>query len=546
MQHPALAIGWELWARNRGGIAAISAGLIAASITAVLLPTGTAAETVVILSAMFLPVAIIFLLSAVSHCEFHEGRLRLGFPARMFTLPVRTSALVAWPMVYGVVALTLLWVAVAVLVWLPAGVEPAWWLVPLLAVAFVWFQAICWAVPGPPLARILAACVALPALKFALEMIATVIVMFVNHEARVDQSTLIPARPAIVTIFATGFIPLAYAVAVVGVSLARRGTGSGWTPPWQRAERTPARRLPPFRSPARAQLWFEWRRKGAILPLFPPCFLLFLTVVAVPFVGARELVYGVVGMVILVLAVAFAVGYGFGKTSFWASDLHLSAFHGTRPLGSGALASAKLGAAALSSLATTALVVLGVPLWLWLLGRSDEVASWLAPRLHGFDGPLLVAVAVLGSIGLFTLTWGQLVGGLVPSLTGRAWVVNGVVATYLSLAAGLGLVAQYIGHHPDALGRSVVMLSWTCWSLVGAKLLAAGCALRAARTRGLVTRRAMATVLGLWSAAVGCLLILTYWLLPPVVRPLSVTAVLLVPLVRLVAAPLALAWNRHR
>ena len=95
------------------------------------------------------------------------------------------------------------------------------------------------------------------------------------------------------------------------------------------------------------------------------------------------------------------------------------------------------------------------------------MASWLAPRLQGFDGPHLVAVAVLGSIGLFTLTWGQLVGGLVPSLTGRAWVVNGVVAAYLGLAAGLGLVAQYVDHHPDALGPIVVVLSWTCWSLSG-------------------------------------------------------------------------------
>ena len=546
MPSPALAIGWELWARNRGGIAVISAGLIAASLTGVLLPTGTAAETVIVLSSVFLPVATLFLLSAVSHCEFDEGRLRLGYPARMLTLPVRTSALVAWPMIYGVGALTLLWVAAAVLVWLPAGVEPAWWLIPLLAVALVWFQAIFWAVPGPPLARILVACVALPALKFALEMIATVIVMFVNHEVRVDRSTLIPARPVIVTVFATGFIPLAYIVAVVGVSLARRGTGIGWTPPWPRAARTPARRLPPFARPPGPSCGSSGGGREPSCPSSLPCFLLFLTVVVAPFVGARELVHAVVGMVILVLAVAFSVGYGFGKTTFWASDLHLSSFQGTRPLGSDALAYAKLGAAALSSLAATASIVFGVPLWLWLIGRSDQVATWLAPRLHGFDGPQLVAMAVLGSIGLFTLTWGQLVGGMVPSLTGRAWVVNGVVATYLSLAAGLGLVARYVGHHPDALGRIVVVISWWCWWLVGAKVLAAGCALGAARTRGLLTRRAMATTLGVWSAGVGCLLILTYWLLPPVVKPLSVMAVLLVPLVRLVAAPLALAWNRHR
>ncbi|QDV34423.1 hypothetical protein [Tautonia plasticadhaerens] len=546
MLSPALAIGWELWARNRRGIAAVAAGLIAAGLTGALLPTGTAEEAVVVLSSVFLPVAIVFLLSAVSHCEFREGRLRLGFPARMLTLPMRTGALVAWPMLYGVGALTLLWVAMAVLVWIPAGVEPLWWLVPLLAVALVWFQAICWAVPGPPLARVLAACVVLPALKFALEMIATYIVMVVNHEPRVDHSTLVPARPVIVTIFAACFLPLAYAVAVVGVSLTRRGTVSGWTPTWHRAGRVPARGRPPFRSAARAQLWFEWRRKGAILPLFPLCSLLFLAVVVAPFVGARELVQGVVGMVVLVLAVAFAVGYGFGKTSFWASDLHLSAFHGTRPLGSGSLASAKLGAAALSALATTTLVVLGVPLWLWLLGRSDEVARWLAPWLQGFDGPSFVFAAVLGGIGLFTLTWGQLVGGLVPSLTGRAWVVNGVVATYLALATGLGLVARYVGRHPDALGPTVEVLSWSCWSLIGVKLFAAVCVLRASRRRGLLSRRAMATSLGVWSAGVGGLLVITYGLLTSGVRPLAISAVLLVPLVRLVGAPMALAWNRHR
>jgi hypothetical protein len=78
------------------------------------------------------------------------------------------------------------------------------------------------------------------------------------------------------------------------------------------------------------------------------------------------------------------------------------------------------------------------------------------------------------------------------------------------------------------------------------KLIAAGCVLRAARRRGLLSRRAMATTLGAWSAGVGCLLLLTCWLLPLGVRPLAVSAVLLVPLVRLAAAPLALAWNRHR
>jgi hypothetical protein len=549
MQSPALAIGWELWGRNRCGIAAVAAGLVAAAAARALLPAAASAETVVALSAAVFPVAALYLLSVVTHCEFNGGRLRLGLPARLFTLPVRTASLVAWLMLYGVGALTLLWAAAAVLVWIPAGVEPAWWLIPLLAVALVWFQAVCWAVPGPPPAKVLAACVAFPALKFALEMIATAVVLFVLHETRVDRAAVARARPVVLTAFAAGFIPLAYVVAVVGVARARRGAGVGRPRLWQRTGHAPARPAaprPPFRSPARAQLWFEWRRGGVVLPMFPACFLLFLTAVVAPFVGAGQFGQAILVLVALVVAVAFFAGYGSGKASFWAGDFGLPASQATRPLGSGGLATTKLGAAALSALAATAVVVLGVPLWLGLLGRAGEAAGWLAPHLSGFDGPRLGALAVLGGAGLFALTWGQLIGGLVPALTGRAWVVNAVVATYLTAAAGLGLLARHVHLHPDALAPSVAALSWSCGALAGVKLLAAGCVLRATRRGGLLSRRAAAATLAAWSAGVGCLLALAGLLLPAELQPLTAAAVLLVPLVRPLAAPLALAWNRHR
>src|SRR5262249_18475604 len=133
-----------------------------------------------------------------------------------------------------------------------------------------------------------------------------------------------------------------------------------------------------------------------------------------------------------------------------------------------------------------------------------------------------------------------------PALTGRTWVVNGVVAAYLAIAAGLGLLARQVYQYPHTLEPSVAALSWSCWSLVGVKLVVAGCVLWAVLRRGLLTGRAVAVILGAWCAGVACLAALADWFLPAEVRPLGVAAVLLVPLVRPLAAPLAVAWNRHR
>ena len=76
--------------------------------------------------------------------------------------------------------------------------------------------------------------------------------------------------------------------------------------------------------------------------------------------------------------------------------------------------------------------------------------------------------------------------------------------------------------------------------------IAAGWDARVAGRRGLLPPRRVAVILGAWALAAGSLLALADLLLPTGVRPLAVAAVLLVPLVRVTAAPLAVAWSRHR
>ena len=100
--------------------------------------------------------AFVYLLSIFLYIEIRKGALSEGFPSRLYTLPVRTGVLVAWPMAYGVAALMFLWGAMACLVWLPCGLKPAWWLPPLLAIHLVVFQAVSWALVGSPLVKVLA------------------------------------------------------------------------------------------------------------------------------------------------------------------------------------------------------------------------------------------------------------------------------------------------------------------------------------------------------------------------------------------------------
>src|SRR5262249_31401060 len=130
----------------------------------------------------------------------------------------------------------------------------------------------------------------------------------------------------------------------------------------------------PFSSAARAQLWCEWRQKGLLLPLPLGCFMLVL-LFATPAGEFDEILaaHVLVALVVTPLVLASFVGFGMGKTSFWAKDLGLSAFAATRPATSGALVLAKLRMAALSAAAGWGLMLLLGALWVVVSGNQGRV-----------------------------------------------------------------------------------------------------------------------------------------------------------------------------
>src|SRR3989442_12003951 len=169
MRSPALAIGWEFRRRHLWALIAMAGYLLALAAIKLLLlgpmepvrldpPDGRAAVVIAPLTATYF-----YLLAAFSFGFAGDLGARPSiYPARMFALPVRTAALVGWPMLYGTAAVAILWLGTPLSPRRPWGIElPLIWPAPLGAGFLAWTQALLWmayswpglravgAVPGP-------------------------------------------------------------------------------------------------------------------------------------------------------------------------------------------------------------------------------------------------------------------------------------------------------------------------------------------------------------------------------------------------------------
>lgn len=554
MRSPAQALVWQLWRRRRWVLAAVLSYVLLLAAFYRALPEGALAERLgpeyQLQTVMpFLPVFLAFFVVFTYTGENSPGEGRVSdFPARMFTLPVRTALLVGCPLLMGVLALALTWVTLTGFVLWPCAIAvPLAWPVALLAALLATLQALSWWPFAWPMLRIPVAVLLLTALVGA------------PFLAPMDAT-----GEVVLTASFAGLTSVAYAVAVAGVARARRGEALG--APW--SDQLVAGLLPrfgqraaPFASPARAQLWFEWRRHGVVLPAFMTWPLLFLSAMSLFDQEAKSTLVLMIGAsLFLVPLMAAIVGAGLGKSDFWAKDLRLAPFLATRPITSGALVLAKLEVAAVSTLAAWALVLTATALWLALLGDLPELGRRASLLLQTYPASRLGAVVLLGAVGLFVFTWKLMVESLCIILTGRAWIANSGYVLGLALWGFVLPVGFVISNRPEYLNllwpwlRLWLPVFWTLapWlagALVLFKLLLAGWAFHAVRRRRLLAPRALASLVGLWLLVAVGLFGLLYYVVPAELAPpryLALGVVLLLPLARLLVAPLALAWNRHR
>src|SRR5205814_6590148 len=348
-------------------------------------------------------------------------------------------------------------------------------------------------------------------------------------------------------------VPLAYLVARFAVARARRGEVPDWRGMFARpaSNAVLTRRRDHFPSPARAQAWFEWRRHGRSLPalvalLLPfelallwlakdaPAFvfeILFLALVTPPFMAAFT-------------AWTVSQPNPEGRDSYGVAP-----FIAARPLTSAELIAAKLKMAMWSTLAAWLVVLVATPLALEWSGTWAVVIERVR-RMHDAIGtPRAATVVLLILAGFIVATWKQLVQSLHIGLTGREWIVKGSVLVTLTLLILLGPIVQWILDPPTAQRASWNALPLILGILVGIKMSAAAwIATRLDRSR-LLGDRALVAGAACWVLAVLALYgVLVWFFSTPFVAhyQLALIAILAVPLARISAAPLALAWNRHR
>src|SRR5205807_1212047 len=283
MRSPALAMGWEFRRRHLWALIAMAGYLLALAAIKLLFlrpmepirldpPDGRAAVVITPLTATYF-----YLLAAFSFGLAGDLGARPSiYPARMFALPLRTAALVGWPMLYGTAAVTILWLVTALSARWPWGIElPLIWPALLAAVFLAWTQALMWMPYGLPGLR---AIVTVPWLA----TLDAVVLLAIHYRVR---------EPMMVAFLAPQ-LPLAYVTACSAVGRARRGE----VPDWRGMVARPAsnavltRRRDHFPSPARAQAWFEWRRHGRSLPALVGLLLLIALPLALEWSGTWSMV----------------------------------------------------------------------------------------------------------------------------------------------------------------------------------------------------------------------------------------------------------------
>jgi hypothetical protein len=452
------------------------------------------------------------------------------YPRRMLTLPVATTALAGWPMLFGATSGAALWIVMAFFLRI-AGAEyrlPLLWPALLCGAYVAWMQALTWMPYGLRGIRVVAA------LLWLFIVDAVVITAFTEQAPNALMLAIVAPQ-----------LPMAYLVACVGVARARRGV----VPDWSAFLSAPAsplaglfHRQRRFRSASSAQLWFEWRRSGRALPVMVAIVVpAELTILFIP--GSNTLETGiVVSMFALLMPQVLAF---FSATTFGTP----TPFMTTRPLSDAALTAAKLKATMISTLMAWAIVLVAIPAALIASGASIPVMEELQTIVAEASTVHAVTFAIFAVGALMMSTWGQLLRNLCISLTGNVWLIKSTVVIGLVMMAIGGPGLQWFFSHPRAQAAVWEALPLIAIALVAAKFIAAALAASKLHARRVIGDRGLITLSAGWLLLVALIYAaISWWFASPLMPAYfkAAVAILFLPLARVLATPLSLSWSRHQ
>ncbi len=350
-----------------------------------------------------------------------------------------------------------------------------------------------------------------------------------------------------------GLTLVAWAIAYVGVRHSRCGDLPNWVPAL-RAHRQlfiwwPQRRVP-FTSAAQAHVWRGWRRGGQALP-FVTGLILAMTLWPL-WLGKNDVHSAEQTLLSAVASTVFLAGM-FGISGGVDGDglnrRVLGSFTATLPMTTAGMLGAMLRVAARSTLLSWALMAVAIPIAVVLTGNLDVVSDW-SRRVLDAQQPMHVAVGIVATATLlFIWTWKRQVDGLHARLMGRRWVTYIIVWVCFPGSIFLCFLADWFRQRPETHETVFAVLPWLLGTLVICRLLIVAWALRQVLRRRLLRPRTVARWIGGWLLLASILFAMLAWAIPAKMVPMGYIAFIVLfamPMARLAAAPLALAWNRHR
>lgn len=542
MHSPVMAMTWELWRRNRITNAAFGLLILGYAIAVATVPLDEP-EKFATVGSIWFGVGLCFLVVVVAHgAEVRLEAADSAFPSRAFTLPVRTSLLVGWPMFAGTAAVVLAFTIWDAFVLRPCGVETPFWWKPMLGAIVITTQAILWMPFGVPWLRLPVAIAVLTVLVKA-----PMFLSLLDSEKAFEPEE----ENRILSLVALGLMPVGYGLARAGVTRARRGDGFTL---FTRTPRQPGgvwRERRPFRSPLAAQIWYEWRLRGLGLPIITGFTIGFLILCGwlLASTSSQKIGFGVTFFVVPFLIAAFRSSFQGAMGERLRSFFGLPVFTAALPMRNSQMVVAKAAAAGLSATTTWLLAILLTAMWMTYVDGMHEVSLMWTRSVQQHGETRAIARVIAAILGPILILWRILVGDLWIGLSGRVWISHA-----MSILLGtIGLQAMYEvtvwSGEPARKERFLDALPWVASLAVIAKFVAAGWFAKALVKRGELEGVTVGRIAIGWLLAAGVLFGLLVWLAPADFAPtygLALGAILFLPLARLAAAPLALGWNRHR
>jgi hypothetical protein len=569
MRSPIAALAWEICYRNRRTILVIAAIVLSAWLFNLFFAgefraTVSQSHQLLTINCLLTAASLLLVFSIFNYTEYNPQKEWTGFPYRLFALPVTALILIAVPMLVGVAAVELVYLVWIKLVFAQGELLKPEWFAFLLGAFMIFYQTILWTLAGFRIVRIIV---------LGLGGTSFVGVAFLPFFAQYVSSPWFSENVLIGLFSALALL----AFAAAWRCIVRQRYGGGQRRSWVKyliervANAFPARKNG-FRSPAAAQLWYEWRRTGMLLPA---CIAALLILVIVPlswFLRSEPVcaAWILVWTLAMPMILAFPLGKGFSKPDFWSKDLGVPAFVAIRPLATGEMFVIKMKVAALSAAISWLLVLAFLSTWMPLWAdlaplMMIRVGFWMAYGHSIWAEYVISALFVAASV---LVTWKLLVGGLWVGLSGNRmfFVTSAVVYSLVPLLAFVGLtillnhdrqVRAWATENPD---RVVSICEWIAALAVIAKLWLAAFSWRnvaPTRIRAYLLLWAGATLLLvtlailLWEHGVLTLQLMSLMDFLPVdvfrLRNLLVLlALLVIPFARLGYSPSALARNRHR